>query len=159
MKTATLEPRSGGGTVRRRYAASICADAIARWADAHGYSPLPLRGGYDKRDACRLIRLDHWQLPDGSRFDGFAPFGAGDCGETECEAGEIVAGAVRRLAVFGDCGEELGHRAVEAVGEPRAFEPGPGDAVGRCHFDALVFGAGTDAANRALVPTTNVRSM
>ena len=39
---------------------------------------------------------------------------------------------------------------MEAVGEPRAFEPRPGDAVGGRHFDALMIGARPGAANRAL---------
>ena len=64
------------------------------------------------------------KLSYGSRHDGFAAFGAGDGGEAEGQAGQVVAGAVSWLAVFFDRAEQLAHRAVEAVGEPAAFELG-----------------------------------
>src|SRR5689334_17944369 len=57
-----------------------------------------------------------------SRDDGFTRFGATAGGEAEGNAFQIVFGAVGGIAVLFDGQEKLGHRAVEAVGEPGAFE-------------------------------------
>ena len=57
---------------------------------------------------------------------------------------------VRRLAFFFDRAEQLGHRAVEAVGKPRAVELRPRDAVGRRELDLLMILIGSGAGDRAL---------
>ena len=76
-----------------------------------------------------------------------ACFGAFDGGEGEGEGAEIVVGGVNGFAVFFDGGEELGHGALESIGEPATFEGRGGGTGGGMEGDFLGEEGGTDAAD------------
>ena len=91
--------------------------------------------------------MSAWEFADLAGDLGLIRLGGLDGGEAEGEAVEIVLGAVGGLAVFFDGAEQLGHGAVETVGEPVAFEFWAGVAARGEDGDFLFGEAGAGAEN------------
>src|SRR4051812_11855347 len=98
----------------------------------------------------RSWRGAFWQAADLAGRLRLAVRGTGDGGEAEGEAAQVFAGAVDRLAVLGDCAEQLAHGAVEAIGEPVSFEDRHGFALGGRERHSLHAQVRSAAAERAL---------
>src|SRR3954463_3628303 len=96
-----------------------------------------------ERDSTLLFS---WQLSNAARPHGFAAFRAGDGGKAQREARKIVPRAIRGLALLGNCRQQLGHRAVEPVWEPRALQPRAGETLRSRHLDSLEMRAWSSAA-------------
>jgi hypothetical protein len=73
-----------------------------------------------------------------ARFHWLARLGAGNRRETKRQAVEIAAGEMSGSALIFDRAEKFGHRALETVREPSAFERWCGPACCRVHFDRLL---------------------
>src|SRR4051794_39257623 len=98
----------------------------------------------------QCIESSFRDAPYRARDDRLAAVGARAGGEAEGEALKIVSGAVAGLAALLDREQELGHRAVEAAGEPGAGQARAGDAAGGAEGDGLLVETRAVTRERAL---------
>src|SRR5687767_5163100 len=88
------------------------------------------------------------ERPDFARGDRASRIGAPHRREAHRQRIEIVTGIVQRLAVFFDRREQLAHRSLKALGEPRAAQLGRKPTVGGIESHLLIGKRWSKAARR-----------